>query len=78
MTLENRGNIAAKYELIPPTSLFGTKFNCIPNEGVINPGEQQIIVVKFCSDIIGEFKEFVKWKVEVQFSRYHAFANTQK
>lgn len=65
MILENRGSVSGSFELIPPTSLFGAKFSCSPSQGMILPGAQHRINITFCSDIIGEFKENIKWKIMV-------------
>ncbi|KAJ3074073.1 hypothetical protein HDU98_012192 [Podochytrium sp. JEL0797] len=62
--LENRGDIGFNYSLVMPDSLFGRKFEFSPSSGVLRVGEQQQILVSFCSDILGSFAEELEWVLE--------------
>ena len=43
--MENKGDIDAGYNLIPPSSLFGPFFTFSPSSGVLQPGALQSIQV---------------------------------
>lgn len=64
LKMENHGIIPARFEIAMPKSLFGTKFSFVPTSGVIEPASSKDIVVRFESDIIGEFSEWFRWKIE--------------
>ena len=55
--LENRGSIEARFGLIKQNTLFGPKFTFNPSSGTVQPGESQVIDIRFSSDIIGIIKE---------------------
>jgi adenylate kinase family enzyme len=62
--LDNRGNIEARYQLIPPKSLFGSKFSFFPQSGTLAPVQSQKIGIEFLSNVIGQFDEKFVWKVD--------------
>eukprot|EP00906_Rhabdomonas_costata_P023126 RCo033281 len=55
--LENRGSIEARFQLQEQKTLFGSRFHFSPSFGVIQPGDSQVIEIRFCSDIIGTISE---------------------
>ncbi len=63
ITIENRGEIEAQFELIPNSSPFGRmfKFNC--ENGVLGVGEKIPISINFCSTILGEFSETFRFRL---------------
>ena len=62
--LENRGEIPTHFKLIESQTLFGPKFSFKPSEGSIAAGEQKMIEITFCSDILGEFSEEFSWNLK--------------
>lgn len=64
VVLENRGDIDVHYRLRPNNSLFGPKFRFLPLGGCLHVGEQQSIVIWFCSDQLGAFSETFEWDLE--------------
>ncbi|GBG78217.1 hypothetical protein CBR_g26250 [Chara braunii] len=62
--LLNRGEIEARFQLVPNRSRFGRQFTIDPTEGVIHAGESQTIYISFTPSTIGEFSEHFMWKVE--------------
>eukprot|EP00955_Chlamydomonas_euryale_P060740 357809-Chlamydomonas_euryale.AAC.3 len=61
--LQNRGKIDVNFSLVPPTSVFGAKFGFEPDAGHLAGGEIQIIRVRLCSDVLGNFCETFKWAI---------------
>ena len=55
--LQNQGEIEAFFQLVPPTSLFGSKFQFEPSKGSLGVGQKESIKVSFSSDVLGEFNE---------------------
>ncbi len=55
--LQNRGKIDVHYQLIPPSSAFGSKFAFEPDQGHLTGGQIQVIKVKLLSDLLGTFDE---------------------
>lgn len=65
VTLENTGDIDARYALIPLNTAFSSKFAFTPSSGLLKVGEQQKITIHFESDILGDFCEEFVWELEV-------------
>lgn len=63
--LDNQGEIIAFYQLIPNDSLFGSKFNFEPSEGMLGVGQKEMVKVSFSSDVLGEFSEDFEWSLQV-------------
>lgn len=64
--IENKGDIEAKYVIVPSESPFGSKFVFEQNEGVLGISElarRQQLKVKFKSELMGEFSETFKIKL---------------
>ncbi|KAI9356512.1 hypothetical protein DFJ73DRAFT_958267 [Zopfochytrium polystomum] len=64
LLLENRGEIEFGYSLIRPGTLFGPKFSIFPEKGRLKTGQQQVIHVKFVSEVLGSFHEEFRWELE--------------
>ncbi|EFC47717.1 hypothetical protein NAEGRDRAFT_78704 [Naegleria gruberi] len=62
--LDNKGQIGASFDLIKPSSLFGPKFQFVPQSGYVAATESQIIKIFFNSDIIGSFEEDIYFRIE--------------
>ena len=62
--LDNQGEIAAQYELIPSDTLFGSKFKFEPSAGMLEVGQKQTIKVSFSSDVLGDFNEDFGWQLQ--------------
>lgn len=65
--LDNQGEIVAFYNLIPNESLFGSKFQFQPSEGMLGVGQKEHVKVQFSSDVLGEFSEDFEWSLQVRF-----------
>lgn len=63
VTIENRGEIEAKFELISNNSPFGKMFKFNIDEGVLGVGEKIPLNITFCSTILGEFSENFRWRL---------------
>ncbi len=63
VTIENRGEIEAKFELTPNSSPFGKMFKFNIEEGVLGVGEKIPLNISFCSTILGEFSETFRWQL---------------
>ena len=63
VTIENRGEIEAKFELIANNSPFGKMFKFNTEEGVLGVGEKIPLNITFCSTILGEFSENFRWRL---------------
>ncbi|CAM9551896.1 unnamed protein product [Chrysoparadoxa australica] len=57
LTLINKGDIPATWNLVPPLNPIGSKFSFEPMAGTLGVGESVVVVATFCSDILGEFCE---------------------
>lgn len=64
ISIYNRGEITAVWNLIPPTSKFGKKFEFTPSEGVLDVNQSQVIDIRICSDCIGDFLEAFKFALQ--------------
>lgn len=62
--IENKGEIEAKFELIPNETPFGKMFHFQIEKGTLGVGERIFCRIDFCSTILGEFSETFKWKLE--------------
>ena len=63
VTIENRGEIEAKFELINNNTPFGKMFKFSTDEGVLGVGEKIPLSIAFCSTILGEFSENFRWRL---------------
>lgn len=63
VTIENRGEIEAKFDLITNPSPFGKMFKFNLEEGILGVGEKIPFKITFCSTILGEFSENFRWKL---------------
>ena len=59
IVIQNKGDIAAKWNMLPSNSRFSNNFQFLPREGVLDVGRSQTISVRFCSESLGE----VPWRV---------------
>lgn len=57
VTITNKGDIPAAWNLLPSTSRLANKFRFYPNYGVLEVGKSQVVNITFCTDILGEFSE---------------------
>lgn len=66
VAIENKGDIACYYKLIPYETPFGSKFSFSKTEGKLGVKEnpRDIIYITFQSDILGEFSETFRWALE--------------
>lgn len=64
ITIENRGEIECKYELLPNERNFGKMFKFHVTKGTLEVGNRQTIEIEFCSTIPGEFKETFRFRLE--------------
>ncbi len=62
--IENKGEIEAKFELLPNETPFGKMFHFELEKGTLGVGERIPFRINFCSTILGEFSETFKWKLE--------------
>jgi hydrocephalus-inducing protein len=49
---------------MPPNTRFGNKFIIYPKEGSLQPGESEALVIRFESDVLGEFNEFFRFALQ--------------
>ncbi|NXK86342.1 HYDIN protein, partial [Formicarius rufipectus] len=61
--LWNKGLIEAPFHLIPPTTVMGSCFTFLPQQGVVAPDGLQAIQISFRTTIPGEFKEEFQFSV---------------
>ena len=64
VTIENRGEIECKFELLPNERNFGKMFKFAITKGTLGVGKRIEIPIEFCSTIPGEFKETFRWRLE--------------
>ncbi len=64
VTIENRGEIEAEFELTPNNSPFGQMFKFNVEQGVLGVSEKIPFKITFCSTILGEFSENFRWKLK--------------
>ena len=62
--LLNKGDINAKWTFLSSLTRFGSKFTFTPSEGMLKPGESQLIKIDFSSDILGEFSEHFRFSLQ--------------
>jgi len=63
VTIENRGEIEAKFELISNNTPFGKMFKFSTDDGVLGVGEKIPLSITFQSTILGEFSENFRWRL---------------
>ena len=63
-TIENRGEIEATFKLIVNDTPFGRMFKFDMESGTLGVGERLNFTVTFMSDILGEFSETFKFRLE--------------
>lgn len=62
--IENKGEIEARFELLPNETPFGKMFHFELEKGVLGVGERIPFHIDFCSTILGEFSETFKWELK--------------
>ena len=64
VTLQNRGEIPAAWSYIQSSTLLGSKFSLIPNEGVLAIGDSEAISIRFESDTLGDMMETLRFALQ--------------
>ena len=64
ITIENRGEIPAEFELLPNDSPFGSLFEFGVHSGILGVGERLNFKVTFTPDKLGEFDETFKFALK--------------
>lgn len=64
ITIENRGEIECKFEMLPNERNFAKMFDFKVRKGTLGVGKRMAIPIEFCSTIPGEFKETFRWRLE--------------
>ena len=64
ISMINKGDITANWTFMSSLTRFGNKFNFSPTEGILNPGQSQVIHIKFESDVLGEFSEYFRFALQ--------------
>ena len=57
VVIRNKGDIPALWEYVPPNTLFGSKFDVIPRDGVLAVGESKAVSIRFECDVMGDVYE---------------------
>lgn len=64
ISMINKGDIIANWTFMSSLTRFGNKFKFSPTEGILNPGQSQVIHIKFESDVLGEFSEYFRFALQ--------------
>ncbi|KAH6588049.1 hypothetical protein BASA50_010912 [Batrachochytrium salamandrivorans] len=62
--LENKGEIAYRFNSEKTDTIFDPKFTFFPTEGSIDVGQKCVISITFCSNVLGDFLEDFHWNIE--------------
>jgi len=64
ISMINKGDITANWTFMSSLTRFGNKFKFSPTEGILTPGQSQVIHIKFESDVLGEFSEYFRFALQ--------------